>query len=354
MIIGKGSYGKVESRDNKAVKTFSKLSHLLQECIALKYLDDCEFIVHSKGVNFANLELNMELYDCSLRVWLDQGPQGITGPRPSLPQILKILKDVLMGLIELHDRSLAHGDLKPSNILIRKSPLGAVLGDCGFVSIAKYAKVDRTAPIYRDPVISHDTSHDMYSFGILFLEALTDIKLNRQPTYEELKQLLHDKVTNLEYRKILYNLLHETKERRPSARIILHRLFNFNPIPWNKPSLLSSSSSLGRVHMSILNDDKIYIRKLVKWTANLYEINRGKKGYGALISHIDSHKIESSKFKLYTGVTLMILSAIFGKSGFREEDVIKLCENTYDKEYIYIILNKLISDDVFISILLSS
>jgi hypothetical protein len=38
MILGSGSYGQVIVRDGKAVKKFSKLSHLIQEYMALKYL----------------------------------------------------------------------------------------------------------------------------------------------------------------------------------------------------------------------------------------------------------------------------------------------------------------------------
>ena len=353
MIIGHGSYGEVKAKDGKAVKTFSKLSHLVQEYIALQYLEDCKYIVHSQGVDFSNLELNMELFDCSLRVWFEQGPLGPDGPRPTYNQIMRVIRDVLMGLVELHDRALAHGDLKPGNILIKRDPLRAVLGDCGFVSIAKYAKVDRTAAIYRDPVIGRDSSHDMYSFGILFLEMVADIRINRQATYGELRHILREKIDDLEHRKILYNLLHEDKARRPSARTLLHRLFHESPPQWIRPTTLVSEPSTKRVQISILNEDRLYIRKLMKVTAHKFQINRGKKGYGALIAYIDSHRVESSLFRIYTAITLMILSAVFGTSGFRENEVIELCERKYDRSFIYKVLKQMLSDQVFINILLA-
>lgn len=356
MILGQGSYGEVSVRDGKAVKRFSKLSHLIQEYLALRYLNDCNYVVHSKGVDFANLELHMELYGGSLRKWLEDKRyhQGT-----SHEEIIKILHDILLGLIELHDRELAHGDLKPGNILIRNMPLKAVLGDCGFVSVAKYAKVDRTAAIYRDPIISHDSSHDMFSFGICFLEMIAEIKINRQATYDELKQVVVDKVEDPEYRKIIYNLLHEDKDRRPTARSLLYRLFKENPPKWIKPTLIESDPSRsgtghhGRIAVSILSDDRNYIRKLMKVTAYEFEINRGKKGYGALISYIDNHQIQPSSYKIYTAVTLMILSAIFGKSGFREPEVLNLCEDKYRLEFIYSILQDMLSDHIFISLLLA-
>lgn len=351
MILGQGSYGAVSARDGKAVKKFGKLSHLIQEYIALQYLDDCPHIVHAQGIDFKNLELHMELYDSSLRNWFERGP--VANRRPNLSEIETLIRDILRGLVELHDRSLAHGDLKPGNILVRLNPLGAVLGDCGFVSIAKYAKVDRTAPIYRDPIISHDSSHDMFSFGICLLEMIGDIKINRQPSYDELRQVIREKVTDPEYKKILYNLLHEDKNRRPTARTLLYRLFNENPPRWIKPTLPTSDTSNGRVAVSILIDDRNRIRKLMKETASKFDINRGKKGYGALLSYLDNHRVPSSQYQIYTAITLMILSAVFGKSGFREQEVYDLCGQQYSFDFIYDRLKDMLRDSIFISLLLA-
>ena len=351
MILGQGSYGEVKVRDGQAVKKFSKLSHLIQEYIALKYLDDCNYVVHTTGVNFEALELNMELYDCSLRKWLEDNVQK--APLDSRT-IMKILHDILMGLIEFHDRDLAHGDLKPGNILVKKNPFKIVLGDCGFVSVAKYAKVDRTAPIYRDPIVSHDPTHDMFSFGICFLEMVADIKITRQATYSELKQLVRDKVVDMEHRKIIYNLLHEDKDRRPTARSLLYRLFRLNPDRCILPNLnMSQSDTSSSKLFSIYPDDRKYIRTLMKTTAHKFSINRGKKGYGALLCYINDHDINSSYFRIYTATTLMILSALFGKSGFREQEVALLCEGLYDSKFIYNVLEEMLSDHAFINILLA-
>jgi serine/threonine protein kinase len=376
MILGQGSYGEVKVRNGQAVKKFSKLSHLIQEYLALKYLDDCEYVVHSTGVNFASLELNMELYDCSLRKWLEDNRAN--GPIDH-DIIMKILKDILLGLIECHDRQLAHGDLKPGNILVMNRPFKIVLGDCGFVSIAKYAKVDRTAAIYRDPIVSHDSTHDMFSFGICFLEMIAEIKINRQATYVELKHIIKERVVDPEHRKIIYNLLHEDKDRRPSARAVLYRMFRLNPSKWIQPKVELSDSTYDdnhkhmvetrhlvenahaistinkntRIVSSVLTEDRKYIRCLMKATAYKFNINRGKKGYGALLSYIDSHKIDPVYHRLYTATTLMILSSIFGKSGFREQEVVELCDHDYDLNSIFKVLKDMLSDHVFISILLA-
>ena len=167
--LGHGSYGEVFKVDGKAVKSFSKVSHLIQEYVALKYLENCKYIVHTSGLDLQELKLYMVLYDSSLRKWIEDSKKDRDGVL--FEEIIKIIHDILLGLIELHDRSLAHGDLKPSNILVRNNPLGAVLGDCGFVSIAKYAKVERTAAIYRDPVIDEDVPSPPYVPGVLLVAA---------------------------------------------------------------------------------------------------------------------------------------------------------------------------------------
>jgi len=361
-ILGQGSYGEVFARNGKAVKKFSKLSHLIQEYMALKYLDDCDYVVHAKGVEFSNLELHMELYDSSLRKWLEDQPSSYKNKH-----IMTVLRDILRGLAELHDRGLAHGDLKPGNILVRHRPLKAVLGDCGFVSIAKYAKVDRTAAIYRDPKISHDCMHDMFSFGICFLEMTAEIKINRQASYEELKQVIRSKITDSEHRKIIYNLLHNDRDRRPSARSLLIRLFNEDPPVWNPENYNTDLVRISNIiHDPISNDyevpdsnqivsleDRKFIRGLMKITSYKFDINRSKKGYGTLLIYINNNDISREHYKLYTAITLMILSSIFGKSGFREQEVLELCEHEYKLSTIYKILDAMISDQQFTNILLS-
>lgn len=342
-ILGKGSYGAVTVRDGKAVKKFSKLSHLIQEYIALQYLRECKYIVHSRGVDFSNLELHMELYDCSLRQWLEN--LANKNMAPTMDQISVITLHVLRGLVELHDRSLAHGDLKPGNILVKTNPLAAVIGDCGFVSIAKYAKVDRTAAVYRDPIVNHNSSHDMFSFGVCLLELITNIRITRQPTYEQLKHIIREKVDDEDYKKILYNLLHEDKDRRPTARQLLNKLFGENPPIWRKPLIPDMSDKA--------SDERRYIRKLMKITSLELNINRPKKGYGALKTYLDKHNINSSQCRVYVAVTLMILSATFGKSGFRQLEAYKFCENKVSYEAIYRVLEDLLSDSLFLDILLA-
>ncbi len=353
--LGKGSYGEVIFQDGNAVKKFNKLSHLIQEYVALKYLDKCNYIVRLKDVDFNKLELHMELYDYSLREWLNNKHYNEDKD--------VIIHNILMGLMELHDRQLAHGDIKPSNILIKNKPLKAVLGDCGFVSIYKYAKIRQTARSYRDPIINHDLKHDMFSLGICLFEIISGNKIYRQKTYEELKSLIKYKIKDDRYYEIISNLLHKNRDKRPTARYLLEKLFNINPIKWLKPNIIikdpfkdSITSTIKNQYNQISEDDGKYIRDLMQSITYDLGINRGKIGYGALLTYINNNKIDPSEYIIYAGITLLILSSSFGKVRFQEEELTKLCRDNYSQmpsqKFIYNILGELLSNNDYINILL--
>ncbi len=357
MFLGQGSYGEVTLKNGKAIKKFSKLSHLIQEYMALEYLHDCKYVVHAAGVDFAKLELHMEAYDGSLRKWIEDKKNkrnfGNNNRGANKSEVMSILRDILMGLVELHDRDLAHGDLKPGNILVNYNPLRTVLGDCGFVSIAKYAKVERTAAVYRDPVIEHSPTHDMFSFGICCLELLGGVKMRRQANYHELKNATKTKITDKNYRKLICSLLQENKSKRPTSREVLMMMFNESPPRWERSKISISSSELGNSQIFLRNKTRLYIRKLMKETSRKYDINRPKKGYGALLYYLDSSKASTDSYKFHTAITLMILSAMFGRSGFRENEVFRLCDSRYSKHDMYQLLEQLIKNNTYVNILLS-
>lgn len=349
-VIGQGSYGEVTVRDGVAVKKFNKLPHLIQEYTALQYLRDCPHVVALKGVDFLRLELEMELYDGSLRKWLEETRDK---GKVSHTDIMIILRDVVIGLIELHDRGLAHGDLKPGNILVRNKPLKAVLGDCGFVSLAKYAKVERTAASYRDPIIAHDFRHDIFSFGICFLEMIGEVKINRQASYDELRKVIRDEVTDLRYRDIIYNLVHQDRERRPSSRELLDMLFDMEVPRWRASSSnIIDNYKTSTIYNNIPTSDREMIRLQMKDSVTKYEINRGKKGYVALLAFLVTNRVERKYYLVHTAITLMILSSMFGKSGFRESDINDICPKSYSLNTICKILETMLSSDTFLDILL--
>lgn len=341
-ILGAGSYGQVSCRDGKAVKKFSKIHHIIQEYTAICAMTESNYIVHASFANFSNLELHMDLYDCSLRNWLSNNK--ITTTTRNI-----ITKDILRGLIDLHDRGFAHGDIKPGNILIKNNPLSAVLGDCGFVSVAKYSKVERTAPAYREPVIGYDITHDIFSFGICLFELVTGERVGVQKSYVAAQNVIKNKIKpgNDHYKNIILSSIQESKEKRPTARDLLFLLHKESyPMSVAKKYTTYPNEQSSKIGES--NE----LRILIKYTCSHYKINRSKIGYYAIMEYLHRKKIDIEYYHLYMGTTLLILASLFGSSIFKEKDIIHLCQNKYTKIHIYKILHKLLQDDIFLNNLL--
>ena len=132
----------------------------------------------------------------------------------------------------------------------------------------------------------------------------------------------------------------------------MFKLFGEDPPRWSKPITNYSDRSTERLGNSMSDHERNYVRKLVKDTGHEFKINRSRKGYGALLSYIDNNRINPNDYRIHTAVVLMILSSLFGESGFREKEVYELCEHKYSYNQIYIILNKILSDSTFLNILL--
>jgi serine/threonine protein kinase len=287
----------------------------------------------------------MELCHTNLRKWLDKRYQK---DHNNQKKNLALIHDILMGLIELHDRHLVHGDFKPSNILIKKKPLRAVLGDCGFVSVAKYVRVENTSPLYMDPILAKEATHDIFSFGVCFLELAAGILINKPHSYKELRSIVKLEISERKYRRIAYSIFDAEKEKRPTAREIIHSLFSVTPDQWISSDILDP-----HFRSSLPEEATTKIRHLMKDNAQQHQMDRCYKGYGALLIHLEQKKVDLSQYRIYVGVTLMIASALFGTTGFRMPQVIQVCEGNCDDEIILKILAKLLSDFVFIHCLLA-
>lgn len=234
--LGKGTYGNVVQIDGTAVKYFEYHKPLIQEYAALKYIANtgCKYQVKVLDVDIQKCRLTMELYDMDLRKWRYQNFSDIYYQQ----DVKVIIHDILCGLIELHDRGLAHGDLKPGNILVKKQPLKAVLGDAGFVSIAKYTKVDRTGPLYRDPIPIKDVAHDMFSFGMILFELVTGQQLIKLGKHNDYQNIAMTYVKDLEYQEIIVNLFQAKHQQRYTARELLYRLYHEDYPIWTVPSMV--------------------------------------------------------------------------------------------------------------------
>lgn len=344
-VLGEGAYGQVVVKNGLAVKSFKKLQHITQEYTILRYLRDCNHVVKATHVDFTKLELSMDLYDSSLRIFL-------LGTKLNKEQQITCIKHLLYGLIEFHDRNLAHGDIKPGNLLIKKHPFRLVIGDCGFASVAKYAKVERTAEPYRDPEIAFHISHDIYSFGICLYELSTGLRFRNHKDdakkikhYDQMVPLIEKNVKDKKHKFVLLNVLHPNKDGRMSARDILEYLYHESPKKWDK----KSSVSLSYNHL----DNEKVVRDLFKYTCYHFHINRSNKGYYSLLYYFHKHKIQKEDYVLYTCATLILLASLFSSFEIKEQNIISLSEEKYTNQEIHNIIYILLQDDIFVDLLLS-
>lgn len=326
MLLGKGSYGNVYLKDNKAIKSFNNINYLISEYGILKFLINNDYFVKPFDLDLNKLELSMELYDCDLKIWFE-----INKSRPE-----KIINDILLGLVELENRNLSHCDIKPSNILIRSHPLKAVIGDCGLVCNNKYSKINLTSKNYRDKILIRDGKHDVFSFGLILLQWYGNIKINKQYSYKKLKLLINKYINDKSIKQLLFNILNSNRELRPTFKKIYKELFNKN--------IINKYKNVDFIESNLENDKRLYIRDLCKNNCLKYNIKRGKKGFMAIINFLEDNKLTNEEIEKYIYSTLFILNCNFGNS--------KISLKIND-EYKTII-NKLLNNNNFINIIYSN
>ncbi len=110
-------------------------------------------------------------------------PTLATPPRRSLDEIRRGLLDIVGGVSALHEVGLFHGDLKPSNVLVREDGRAVVVdfGLSGQVGRAKtLSNMVAGTPAYMPPeqlcgLADGGPSTDWYAFGVLLYRVLTGL-----------------------------------------------------------------------------------------------------------------------------------------------------------------------------------
>ena len=88
--LGKGSYGMVVVQDGSAVKKFKKLSHLVQEYAAMRYLENTGVTVRAEGINFRQKKLADERsLKLEAKAYIQKGDGYYILPNPDYKSALK-------------------------------------------------------------------------------------------------------------------------------------------------------------------------------------------------------------------------------------------------------------------------
>lgn len=162
-------------------------------------------------------------------------------------QLLKLMRDVVAGIVHLHSLGIIHRDLKPQNVLISKEgPLRAKLSDMG---ISKRLQEDMTS------VSHHGTGFgssgwqapeqlchgrqtraiDLFSLGCLIFYCITKGKHPFGEYYERDMKIINNQfdlfiVDHIpEAVHLISQLLDPDPEKRPTAVYVMHHPFFWSP-----------------------------------------------------------------------------------------------------------------------------
>lgn len=252
--LGSGSFGAVypyqkNPNDKKwAVKNLStkepeKLLMYFQE-IVLGFSCDNPYVLPIKGFYIDNKNRDWDIYmklprmKTSLKAILAEYKDS----NKKIPEekIAQYFYDIIQGLQYLHEKGIAHRDIKPDNILIsaedeiKISDFG--LGNFyleGTFSAEKAGHVFYAAPENRDPKVKLKAkelfSADLWSLGMVMFEmcSLVDLRtVDLYSSWEKVETNLHMKLQELKgvYGERLLVLIANLLRYKPSDRLSLKRV----------------------------------------------------------------------------------------------------------------------------------
>ena len=230
--VGRGGWAAVVVADFRGTRVAAKCFY--QQILVSPYnrqLFNREMIMaarlrHPNLVQFIGASLEgepiilTELMTTSLRTELEKGPISHT-------HITSISLDVARGLNYLHlmqPHPIIHRDISSANVLLDPLPDNrwkAKISDYGSVNLLKELRtVGPGSPVYAAPeanLPTHQASKmDVFSFGVLLIEMLTD-----QFPLVEARQRLLNSIHHAGFVDLIQRCLKEEKEERPSANEII-------------------------------------------------------------------------------------------------------------------------------------
>ena len=144
--------------------------------------------------------------------------------------INSIIKQICLGLKEIHDADITHRDLKPANIFIDEN-LRIKIGDFGSSTSSNYFTTKIGTPQYAalelldDKKLGDKFSNkvDIYSLGCIFYELFTLSNYYRDKTYNKIKKINTNFYDN-KWQKLINLMLSLNPDERPNIGDIFNYL----------------------------------------------------------------------------------------------------------------------------------
>ncbi|KAJ1695985.1 hypothetical protein LUZ63_012683 [Rhynchospora breviuscula] len=171
------------------------------------------------------------------RLWTSDG-------YPS-PQLLKLLRDVISGLVHLHQLGIAHGNLKPQNVLVSEGPvkeiLIAKLSDIGIITRLKVDSSHATGSDAPEQLSSSKgKAADIFNLGCLIFFCLSRGRHPFGDPSERDKNISENKydLFSIDYIPEALDLLHLLLDNNPLMRPDVKELVR-HPLLWQSEMRVS-------------------------------------------------------------------------------------------------------------------
>lgn len=244
-LLGSGGFGSIyDTEDQQYVcKSYKKQDGLcysmLAEILSDQILRDCSHVIHISQIKMVdgNPVIYFPKYQSNLETALTNNQWDIAIKK-------QILYQIIVGIHNAHQRSIAHLDISLDNILMNNVD-DVVVADWG-ASVMLNDVDNKNLPdiackwFYRSPEVfngkPYNTCVDMWSFGIIlavmFSSFLNDEKFHHKCQYGENYDDLIDFSGNPDGYDLLHHLLDINMNTRYNTTDVLnHPFFNACPIP---------------------------------------------------------------------------------------------------------------------------
>jgi serine/threonine protein kinase len=356
VLIGEGKCGRVFKFGNTAVKFFDNVNFLLQETVALSHLAGSKYVLQMKEMDVEMRAIVFPLYETNLRQLLVD-----TTFREMLKKDEKLSEDILTqitaGLVEIHERNLIHGDLKPHNILANISDefrniikqeivnkakgegsrkliyqvpseelVQVTIGDLGFVSPLRFSRCKRwNTPLYLEREPGKGYFHDIYCLGMIFLELLGRMLIKKRLEYAQAEHYTNVRIKDKQLKKLVLSIVSSDKNKRPSAREILNVMNSRRTKRGYEEVVIREYKDKVYNKLNELDvNDNLYekVKATVEFLCLKYHIKRRKRAlYCSLIFSRDD-TVEACLFCAHC--VLIILCSNFGHHNFTIEESMSL------------------------------